>query len=302
MDTHGQERRAVSFVMASSAIEGGFPIFINHASRVLPVMFYAGISAFIGSIIHIALLIVRRNWRQHLSWETWISIGGVTLCNSVLALLLIFAGTRYTSGINTALLMQSEMLFSFLIFRVFAGEHISGRQIIGALGVLLGTLFVLYNGSLDLNLGDLLVVLGSFFFPIGNLCAKRALQSASSSFVLAIRHFIGGIVLLTLALVFEDITHQTFFLLYENIWLVLFYGVLVLVVSKLCWYEGLKSLPLAKAVSIILSYPIFSLICAALFFEEIPTVYQIIGMCITIAGLSILVRRNSASTLPPDLV
>ncbi|MAE68655.1 MAG: DMT family transporter [Candidatus Peribacteraceae bacterium] len=302
MEAHKHERRAVSFVMMSSMIEGGFPIFINHAVRVLPVMFFAGICAYIGSAIHIALLIVRRNWRQHLSWKTWFYIGGVTVCNSVLALLFIFAGTRYTSGINTALLLQSEMLSSFLIFRVLAGEHISGRQIIGALGVLLGTLFVLYNGSLELNPGDLLIVLGTVFYPIGNMCAKRALQTASSSFVLAIRHLFGGIVFCTLAIVFEDITQQTFLLLYENIWLVLFYGVMVLVVSKLCWYEGLKSLPLPKAVSIILSYPVFSLIFASLFFGERPSAYQIIGMCITIAGLSVLVRRTSASILPPDLV
>ncbi len=302
MNTHKHERRAVFFVMISSMIEGGFPIFINQAVRVLPVMFYAGFCAFIGSAIHLALLVIRGKPKQNLSRETWLAIAGVTLCNSVLALLFIFAGTRYTSGINTALLLQSEMLFSFFVFRVFAGEHISRRQIIGALGVLIGTLFVLYNGSFTLNPGDLLIVLGSFFYPIGNMCAKKALQTASSSYVLAIRHLVGGIVFCTLALFFEDITQKTFLLLYENIWLVLFYGVMVLVVSKLCWYEGLKTLPLSKAVSIILSYPFFSLLFASIFFEEIPTAYQLIGMCITIGGLSILVRRTSTSTLPVDLV
>ena len=221
MEAHKKEHRATVFVLMSSMIEGGFPILINQAARIMPVMFFAGISTFIASVIHISLLIIRGQWRQHLPARIWGYIAGVTVCNSFLALLFIFAGTRYTSGINTALLMQSEMLFSFLIFRVFAGEHISPRQRIGALGVLSGTLLVLYNGSFDVNPGDLLIVIGTFFYPIGNLCAKRALEFAPSSFVLAVRHLAGGAAFCLLAFPFEDITVQTFALLQDQIWLVM---------------------------------------------------------------------------------
>ncbi|PIR53670.1 hypothetical protein COU75_04910 [Candidatus Peregrinibacteria bacterium CG10_big_fil_rev_8_21_14_0_10_42_8] len=302
MQSHQHERRAVSFVLTSSMIEGGFPIFINQASKIFPMMFFAGISTFIGAILHIGLLITRQRLRQHLPWRTWGFITGVTVCNSVLALLFIFAGTRYTSGINTALLLQSEMLFSFLFFRVLVGEHISRRQIIGALGVLTGTLIVLYNGSFQLNSGDILIVLGTMFYPVGNMCAKKALEVASSSYVLAIRHIVGGAVFSTLAFLYDDVTRETFMLLKEHVLLVVFYGVMVLVISKLCWYEGLKTLALAKAVSIVLAYPVFSMIFAMVFLREIPTVYQVLGMCVTIIGLFVLVRRSSPSTLPVDIV
>ncbi len=302
MDDLKHERRAVSFVMTSSMIEGGFPIFINQASRIFPIMFFAAVSTYIGAILHIGLLIVRKRLRQHLPWQTWGFIAGVTLCNSVLALLFIFAGTRYTSGINTALLMQSEMLFSFIFFRVIIGEHISIRQMIGALIVLTGTLTVLYNGSFALNAGDILIVLGTMFFPIGNMCAKKALEVASSSYVLAVRHIVGGTVFTVLAFLYEDITLQMFSLVWDHIYLVLFYGIIVLVISKLCWYEGLKDLALSKAVSIMLGYPIFSMIFAMVFLHEIPTVYQVLGMSITIGGLFILVKRSSPSTLPVDIV
>jgi len=70
----------------------------------------------------------------------------------------------------------------------------------------------------------------------------------------------------------------------------------------LCWYEGLKDLALSKAVSIMLGYPIFSMIFAMVFLHEIPTVYQVLGMSITIGGLFILVKRSSPSTLPVDIV
>jgi drug/metabolite transporter (DMT)-like permease len=302
MDHHKHERRAVSFVMASSMIEGGFPIFINQASKFFPMMFFGGVTTFIGAVFHIGILIARKRLRQHLPWKTWGFIAGVTLCNSVIALLFIFAGTRYTSGINTALLLQSEMLFSFIFFRVLIGEHISTRQIIGALGVLTGTLVVLYNGSFSLNAGDVLIILGTMFYPIGNMCAKKALEVATSSYVLAVRHIVGGTVFSVLAFMYEDVTLQMFSLVIDHAPLVIFYGVIVLVVSKLFWYEGLKTLALSKAVSIMLAYPIFSVLFAAVFFREIPTMYQVLGMCITIVGLFILVRRSSPSTLPVDIV
>lgn len=302
MESHKNERRAVSFVMASSMIEGGFPIFINQASKVFPMMIFAGVTTYIGAIFHIGILISRKKLVQHLPWKAWGYISGVTLCNSILALLFIFAGTRYTSGINTALLTQSEMLFSFIFFRVLVGEHISLRQIIGATSVLTGTVIVLYNGTFTLNPGDILIVIGSMFFPIGNICAKKALEFASSSYVLAIRHLVGGTVFLVLALMYEDLTLQVLSLFKEHALLVMFYGIAVLVISKLCWYEGLKALALPKAVSIMLAYPISSVMFAAVFFQEIPTVYQLLGMCITIIGLFILVKRTSPSTLPLDIV
>jgi len=296
-----RERRAEAFVMTSTVIEGGFPIMANHAVSVFPAMYFAGVSAMVGGLAHVLILLKQGKLFQRIPLRTWIDILGVSLCNSVFALFFIFLGTRYTSGINTALLLQSEMLFSFFIFTFLFGERYTKRQMIGALIVLIGTLLVLYNGSFALNRGDILIIFGTLFFPFGNVFAKRALKVASSGFVLFIRNLLGSIVFLTLSFSFENIGFGHLSLLRENIWLVLLYGLVILVISKLCWYEGFKELSLSKSISMILSYPAFSLVFAALFLHEIPTLYQFGGFTVTLWGLSFLIKRTAVLSPPPDL-
>ena len=300
--TTKQERRAEAFVLGSAVIEGGFPIMINHAVRVFPALAFVGISAVVGSFIHLLLLLTGRTPIPKISKQTWMDLIGVTMCNSIFALLFIFLGTQFTSGINTALLLQSEMLFSFLIFTFLFGERATRRQYIGASGVLLGTVFILYNGSFSLNRGDLLIIVGTVFYPFGNQFAKRALQHLPASFILMVRHLVGAIVFLSLSVAFENVSLQVLSVAREYWWLIALYGFGVLVGSKLCWYRGLKALPLTKAVSIILSYPVFSLVFAAIFLKEIPTAYQLIGFAVTLAGLSVLISRRPLPSLPPDIV
>ena len=297
--TPKQERRAETFVLCSAMIEGGFPIIINQAVRVFPALAFASISAFVGSFIHLILLLARRVPFPHVSGRVWVDVMGVTLCNSVFSLLFIFLGTQYTSGINTALLLQSEMLFSFFIFTFLFGERATKKQYIGAAAVFLGTMCVLYNGSFSLNRGDLLIILGSMFYPFGNQFAKRALKHLPSGFILMIRHLVGAVVFLALSVAFENLSLQVLSIAREYWWLIGLYGVVVLVGSKLCWYEGLKALSLTKAISIILSYPAFSMVFAAVFLKEIPTVYQLAGFVVTLIGLSVLISRRP---LPPPPV
>ena len=300
--TTKQERRAEGLVLCSAVIEGSFPIVANRAVRVFPALAFVSISSFVGFIMHLTLLLARRVPFPSVSGRVWVDVMGVTMCNSVFALLFIFLGTQFTSGINTALLLQSEMLFSFLIFTFLFGERATRRQYMGAAGVLAGTIFVLYNGSFSLNRGDLLIIFGTMFYPFGNQFAKRALEHLPSGYILMIRDLVGAFVFLALSVAFENLTLQVFSVVREYWLLIVLYGVFVLVGSKLCWYEGLKVLSLTKAISIILSYPVFSMAFAAIFLKEIPTVYQLVGFVVTLAGLSVLISRRPIPSPPPDLV
>ena len=296
MNPH-KERKAEACILGAAVIEGGFPIIINQAVRVFPALAFAGISAAVGSLMHLILLLLRRVPFPKAPKKIWMYLVGIALCNSVFALLFIFLGTRYTSGINTALLMQSEMLFSFLIFTLIFGEKALPKQYLGAAGVFFGTIIVLYNGSFTLNRGDLLIILGTAFYPFGNQLAKTVLPHFPSSFILMVRHLAGAVSFILLSVLFEDLSMQIFSIAREYWWLIALYGIVVLVGSKLLWYTGLRVLTATKAVSIVLAYPVFSLVFAAIFLGEIPTVYQLLGFGVTLTGLSVLVSRPS----PPSL-
>ncbi|MFA6918135.1 MAG: DMT family transporter, partial [Candidatus Gracilibacteria bacterium] len=213
--------------------------------------------------------------------------------------ILIFTGSSKTSGINTTILLQSEILFTFIIFGLFSIEKITLKKTIGALIVLIGTFFIIYNGSNTVNYGDLLIIAGTFFYPIGNIFAKKALKIAPPSTILFIRSLLGGIVLISLSLIFEN--QSATIVKISNYWpLILLNGIFIYHLSKVLWYEGIKRIDISKAIPISVGgYPAFSLLFAILFLKEIPTIYQLVGFIAVAVGIFILILEKSEASQTP---
>ena len=72
------------------------------------------------------------------------------------------------------------------------------------------------------------------------------------------------------------------------------YGVVILVASKLLWYNGLRHVQVLKATSLIMTTPVIGVLVAAFFFREMPTIFQIGGFAATVCGLFLLTRRQDA--------
>ena len=163
---------------------------------------------------------------------------------------------------------------------------------VGALIVLAGTAFIVYNGKAGINSGDLLIIAGTFFYPIGNIFAKKALEIAPPSAILFIRSFLGGIVLISLSLAFEDQTDVLGKI--STYWpLILINGIFIYHISKILWYEGIKRIDISKAIPISVGgYPAFGLIFAILFLKEIPTIYQLVGFFVVLAGIFVLMKKD----------
>jgi len=294
-------RRGEMFVFVTCVLEGLFPIIAKTVSGVYPPFFFLGVSAALAAIVLGAILVIQGEFKKSISLRIVWYCSLIALFIVVLPRGLIFTGSKYTSGINTALLMQTEMLTTFIIYGLLLKEKHELHHIVGALLVLTGTFFVIFNGTLEINKGDLMILLAVCIFPIGNLYAKRALKVITPMHVLFFRFLFASMILIPVALLFEDLSIVPA-ALESHGWLLVVYVLLMLVISKTFWYYGLRALTVSKAIYIISAFPAFSLMFAFIFLREIPNMYQFAGFVIAIIGVYTLIFRRQVSTASTDLV
>ena len=271
-------------------------LLVNYITKLMPPILFAGLSTIMAGVALFTYILITKQLFKLKDIQALKYILAVTLFVIIIPSILIFTGTSKTSGINTTILLQTEILFAFLICGVFIGEKITPQRIGGAIIIVIGAIAILYNGTLQINRGDLLIIAGTFFFPIGGIYGKKALKLTTPAVILFVRSILGGTILILISLLFEN--YQVSFSRYvvDNFKFILLNGVFICGLSRLLWYEGLKRLDISKATSLAMSYPAFSLFYSYIFLKEIPTIFQWIGFMIIFCGIFILTykrkRRN----------
>ena len=198
-----------------------------------------------------------------------------------------------TSGINASMLLLTEIIFT-LIFTPFIGEKTTLIKLLGAGGIFLGAIFIIYNGNISFNLGDVLIVLSTLLYPLGSFYSKKALNFISPSMILFVRSILGGLMILGFALFFEPKVNLGS--VFSEYWiLIVFNGLILLGLSKIFWYESLRRIDISKAIALVMTFPLFSLATLILFFEEEVSLYQWIGIVIMMIGVYFSIKRKSVN-------
>ena len=277
------------FLLTSAILEGLFPIIAHHSSQVFPPISFLTASSLIAAVIFFLYLLLSGQFPQKIPKKAILYSLGVAVF-VMMTYTLIFVGTSMTSAINTSLILQAEVLFAFIVGSLVLNERIKSEKILGAIFIVGGTTLVLFNGTVILNRGDLLILLATMIFPIGNTFAKKAMTLISNSTLLFLRYTFGSVLLIAASFLFEGDRLLAADFPVEKLWLIPTYAVLILVSSKVCWYMGLKTHSIGRSTSIIISAPAFSLLFAYFLLGEIPTIYQISGFMLTIIGITVLAR------------
>ena len=294
IDKQKQERIGEFFIFGEVITFATFPIIINYATRLMPPVFFAAISTLLAGLCLLPYLIFTKQIRAIFERRTIELVLGIALFIVIIPSVFIFIGTSKTSSINTTLLLQTELLFTFIICGLFFGEKITKQKILGGLAVIIGATIILYKKSFQFNIGDILIIAGTVFYPIGNIFAKKALKIATPSVILFMRSIIGGFFLLLISFYFEKFSMAPLAYAKENWGIILLNGAIVYLVSKLLWYKGFRFIDISKAISISMAMPAISLVYAASFLHEIPTIQQTAGFVVVITGLLFLTWRKRA--------
>jgi len=287
-----KENAGIIFVISAAILWGLFPVFVNQGTKDIPPLFFAALASLSAAIISLFYVLFKKEFKEIKKKEAHLPLFLLTLFIVIIPYSLFFIGSTKTSGINISVLLLTEIIFT-LIFTHFIGEKTTPSKLLGSGAVFIGALFVLYNGTLKFNSGDILIILSTLTYPLGNLYAKRALNLVPPSITVFFRSLIGGTFILLLALIFEkpNLTN----LVNENWLIILFTGVILLGVKKLIWYEGLKRLDISKAISLIMTFPLFSLIILLTVFNEVISIYQALGIIIMMIGVYFSIKRHSTN-------
>jgi len=286
-----QENKGVILALISAALWGVFPVMVNRGSHNIPPLLFAAISTLLaafGSFIYTAL---KSNLRELRKKEAYASLLMVTLCIVIIPYVLLFIGSSKTSGINTSLLLLSEIIFT-LMFTPLIGEKTTPEKLLGSAGVFIGAVLILYNGKFRANIGDIMVIASTATYPIGNFYAKKALNQVSPSTILFVRFFLGGLFMLPLAMLVEAPSNVISIIFID--WpTLLFTGLILLGAGKIVWYEALGRLDISKAISLSMTFPLFSLIILIGIFKEAISHYKWIGVAVMMVGVILSIRRSS---------
>lgn len=286
-----QEAKGSSFILISAVLWGLYPIMVNQGVQVIPPIFFSAIGILVACFVSFFYALYQGHLNDLRKSESYREIIMLTLCIVIIPSVLFFIGTSSTSGLNTSMLMLSELIF-LLIFAPFFGEKNTTEKCISATAVFIGAGFLLYNGTPKINSGDILVFLSALTYPIGNFYTKKVLNTVSPEVILFIRSLIGGCFLLAISFAFEPQIDRVGII--AEYWkLILLVGVLFMGFEKIMWYEGLKRLDISKATTLLMTFPLFSILTLLIFYSVEPTTYQWIGIIFMALGMFFAVKRKS---------
>lgn len=299
---HSRAYRVAKCALLFEACIGGFyPVLIKTVSQEFPPVLFMTLSVSIAVCSLVLYCAVAGKFRSGIDMLSfgYAAIVAILVLSGFLA---IFVATRYTSAINTAVLLQNEMLIACIVGMVLLGERLTAYQVAGIICVLVGTVCILFNGAFSLNRGDIIILCSTVVFPFANALAKKGLARVAPSVFLLMRYIVGMILLSILSLLIEDPVVFVSTMQMRHIIALLLYGIPILTLAKILWYTGLRVLPLGIATNLASSSPLFSLLFAYLLLGEVPTIYQWTGFICSVVGVYLLIQKTTPSTVPVDLV
>jgi drug/metabolite transporter (DMT)-like permease len=221
-----------------------------------------------------------------------VGIGGFNLA--------LFHGLRYTSPINTSLIMALCPALIAVFSALLTGERLGMRQQAGlALGIV-GVVVVITGGSLAVLLalsfqrGDLFILLAATCWAIYSTIPKRFITGLPSLQVTVGTVSLGGVLLS----VYANSTQVDFFTLppLGVVAAIVAMGLLGSVLAYIWWNDSVRQIGASIAAMFMNLVPIFAALIGVVLGQSV-TLAQIIGAVFVVGGVW-LATTNSALPVP----
>jgi drug/metabolite transporter (DMT)-like permease len=289
-----------TFLVLCTAIISGFSIPLNKFLIIpLDPVIFTAIRAIIIGIGFFVLASIQSKFKykkfKKVSWKYLLVIGFI---GGGLAFLLYFTGLKLTTSGRAAFLHKTLPIYTIILAFLFLKEKITKKQVLAVFLMFVGTI-ILYSAEINPSelwqnpsLGDLLVILATFFWGIENTVAKKAMIKGESNFVVSFgRMFFGAIFLFGIVILLGKMD-QLLTLTFEQTIRILV-STAILFGYVLTWYWGIKFINISKASPLLLLSPVVSLLIGMAWLGEPSPPPQLLGSVLILIGAYIVSKVRS---------
>ena len=130
------------------------------------------------------------------------------ISGSVIAPVIYLNGLNNITAVNASLLMNFEVLFIIIIGILILKEKFRKKELIGLILIILGTVLLATNGNITSititeSVATLFIITSAFFWSLDTTFSKFLSNKRDLLLINATKCSIGGIILLSLALIFD---------------------------------------------------------------------------------------------------
>ncbi len=191
---------------------------------------------------------------------------------------------RTTIG-NCAFLTGLYVVFAPLVLRIFFKEKQMKKVYIGCLVAIIGVFFLTVLGEgdgLSFNIGDVLVIIGSFFFALQIIAAEKSAEHASSATSTSLMLLTMGIlslIFMSISLIGGDnvLGVESGIIFDVSILPVLYCAVFSSAIASFVQIAAQKHVSSSKASIVMAQEALLATIMAAIYNSELPNVFVYIG-------------------------
>lgn len=274
---------AAAFPLGAAAMVEGSPTAVSSA-RYLSAMLVIG-----GTM----LAMHRRPWVRALPRPAVIAVVAMGVSTAFFNLVFLEA-LRWLDPSHGALLIAGSMpITASLLARVWLGERIRTRQVVGIAVATLGTAIVLTTtagatGPGRALVGSALFLLGGVIWGANSVISQVALRYIDTMAATVWSIAFGLLVLVPLAVASAG---PSFILaLGPTVWLAALLGLVSTAIPLLCLLAAIRSIGAARASAASFLVPIFALVLDLLFLNQFPTAIEAGGGAMVVAGFILITR------------
>lgn len=285
-----KEQKGELFIVSSAFFWALFPVITILSYASVPALVSLAWSTLFSAIFFVFVVGVKRSWHELGRWSAYKDMLIGTFIQGICYYVLFFFALKYTSAGNAALILPTEILFTYLFFRFGKKDPLSSYHTIGAFLMLIGAAVVLYPNFKEFRLGDVLIILACAIAPIGNFFQQRARKSVGSETIMLVRSIVSTVVIFLI--VYFSGLNPSFSTIQSSLLLLIVNGLLLLGLTKLFWLEGIHRISVTKAIALSNISPLLTLFFAWLLLGDVPTVWQLSALVPIFFGIRFLQKQT----------
>jgi probable blue pigment (indigoidine) exporter len=225
-------------------------------------------------------------WWARLITLGFLNIGGFFYC-------LFYAATHLPGGIAALLMSCQPIIVMFLSWKILQADLSKQHLVAGILGIL-GISLLVINNIASLNIiGVIIALLGALSMALGVVLTKQWGRPSSMSVMgfTGWQLFCGGLLLLPITLIAEDLPHN---ITIENSIGYAYLCLLGAILSYFLWFRGIERIPATSVSFLGLLSSVSACILGYVILGEAFTTLQLIGIAVITASITLATIQSKA--------